>query len=97
MKPKWIRRKITKTEKLMNPGWEKHWAVGGIYRLTLECGHLNHRKISQGVPKTMMAKCDDCMRLRDGQSGTFYAAGGVLLNQKWNTELQWPVTIEATP
>lgn len=86
-----IRRKIVTVEKHMNPGWQKHWAVGGRYWFILECGHTHRRKISDGIPKTMIVRCDDCIHLAKGGGTT---RGNI--RQTWDPEKQWPIFTEVT-
>ena len=60
-------REIVSHEKRMNPGHQKHWAVGGSITMVLaDCGHQVSRKLSQGLPKTNRVRCPECTDLANG-------------------------------
>lgn len=59
-------RQVVKVTEHPNPGFEKHWAVGGSKRLWLDCGHDGWCKMSRATPKR--SKCRSCIAL--GNAGS---------------------------
>lgn len=87
-----ILRPILKVTRHMNPGHEKHWAVGGSLTLHLSgCGHEDRRKMSQGVPKRGRVHCKECERLRNGSTTTTTQADGSRIRETWNVETGYPL------
>ena len=83
-------RKVTKTKDCPNPGFEKHWAVGGSRLCTLECGHEWPIKMSRKVPERM--RCRDCGMLMSGAPRTsFNVRSRTAEVETWNAETQMPV------
>lgn len=76
----------------MNPGHQKHWAVGGrITFLLADCGHQVTRKLSQGMPKTMRVRCDECTSLANGARHRTGRADGGWDSWTWDAEKGLPV------
>lgn len=87
MKPVW-RTGVLLSES-HNPGFGKHWAVGGFLRFRLDgCGHELTRKLSQGTPKRF--RCQACERLRSGVKGRQRIGDGPWIEESWNDETGLP-------
>ena len=80
-------REIARHSTRMNPGAHKHWAVGGSISLTLaECGHEQHRKLSQGLPARGRVRCKECEKLRDGSTPREKRGDGPWIRYGWDAE-----------
>ena len=84
-----IWRTVKLESETQNPGYAKHWAVGGsISLLYVECGHTYPRKMSAGVPKK--SRCKDCERLRAGMVSTQDNGDGTETETTWCAETNLP-------
>lgn len=86
---KGIWRKVVSTQTYYNPGYEKHWAVGGGCVLTLECGHTKRIKLSQKRP--CKVSCITCMNFRNG---SIEWRDGVC--EMWDEETKAPIKTKMT-
>jgi tRNA nucleotidyltransferase/poly(A) polymerase len=92
MSTKAVFRTIAHAETHRNKGYEKHRAVGGSVRLTLDgCGHTQSRKISQGIP--VRVRCKECESVRDGSARKTKIGDGDWTTQVWDSERNVPVTV----
>jgi len=88
-----VKRRIESSRVLMNSGFHKHRAVGGSLCITFaECGHMTYRKLSQGVPKTMIAVCNECTELANGAKIKTGQPDGSWLAWSWDAESNLPVS-----
>lgn len=82
-------RKIVNAEMRPNPGYGKHWAVGGSYKLTYECGHVWAVKASQRIPKR--SRCRTCAILMGGGVSTsFDVARRLAIEERWDAKAKLP-------
>lgn len=88
-----VKRRIEAHRVHMNPGAHKHRSVGGSICITFaECGHTAYRKLSQGLPKTMSARCDECSSLASGVRVKTGQPDGSWLAWTWDAETNLPVS-----
>lgn len=90
MKQRTIWRRAVSIERHMNKGWEKSWATGGSNIITLNCGHLLVRKLSQRIPDRY--KCAECTSLRNGSSTktTRPNATNTFIVETWDHQSEMP-------
>lgn len=90
VQPPKIWRQVVQTKSHCNPGYWKHWAVGGSYVLMLECGHTGVKKFSQGVPKRMA--CRSCYSLKHygGETKRFNLHARTVDVETWDPSTELP-------
>lgn len=84
-------RAIANHTRRLNQGARKHWAVGGSLSLVLaECGHEQHRKLSQGLPSGGRVRCRECEALRDGHGSKMKMGDGPWIQYGWDADKGLP-------
>jgi hypothetical protein len=92
---KTVKRKIVSEKRSLNPGANKHWAVGGSITLVLaDCGHTQYRKLSRGVPESGVVRCLECEDLREsvltGSTRSEKIGDGPMYRLGWDFERELP-------
>lgn len=88
-------RKVIGTKFHPNPGYGKHWAVGGSTMLKLECGHEWPIKASRPVPKR--ARCHECGNLLGGGTHSrFDLRAGVVHEERMDEATGMPKRMTRT-
>lgn len=75
-----------------NPGYGKHWAVGGHRTLLLDCGHSTARKLSAKIP--LRVRCKECESRRDGSVQTLFHEDGSKTVETWDFETAMPKRVQ---